>query len=67
MLYIAFLSGSLQFFYQHMLDNARWDTWGRSIERCTAYEPWIWTTGNHELDYAPEIVSCPLDLFRSLN
>jgi len=50
-----------------MLDNVRWDTSGRFIERSTAYEPWIWSTGNHELDYAPEIVSCPLDLFRSLN
>jgi len=42
-------------------DNVRWDTWGRFVERSTAYQPWIWTTGNHELDYAPEIVSCPLD------
>uniref|UniRef100_A0A7N0T493 Purple acid phosphatase n=1 Tax=Kalanchoe fedtschenkoi TaxID=63787 RepID=A0A7N0T493_KALFE len=36
-------------------DNVRWDTWGRFVERSTAYQPWIWTTGNHELDYAPEI------------
>ncbi|KAG5042586.1 hypothetical protein JHK87_006501 [Glycine soja] len=41
---------------EHMLDNVRWDTSGRFIERSTAYEPWIWSTGNHELDYAPEIV-----------
>jgi hypothetical protein len=20
-----------------------------------AYQPWIWTTGNHEIDYAPEL------------
>lgn len=38
-------------------DNRRWDTWGRFVERSTAYQPWIWTAGNHELDYAPEIVS----------
>ncbi|KAH0918684.1 hypothetical protein HID58_026344 [Brassica napus] len=37
-------------------DNNRWDSWGRFSERSTAYQPWIWTTGNHELDFAPEIV-----------
>ena len=37
-------------------DNNRWDTWGRFIERSTAYQPWIWTVGNHELDFAPQIV-----------
>ncbi|PKA62804.1 Purple acid phosphatase 2 [Apostasia shenzhenica] len=36
-------------------DNVRWDTWGRFLERSTAYQPWIWTAGNHELDFAPEI------------
>ncbi|KAJ0040067.1 hypothetical protein Pint_28365 [Pistacia integerrima] len=36
-------------------DNVRWDTWGRFVEKSTAYQPWIWTAGNHELDYAPEI------------
>ncbi|KAL3614034.1 prolyl aminopeptidase [Castilleja foliolosa] len=36
-------------------DNVRWDTWARFVERSVAYQPWIWTTGNHELDYAPEI------------
>lgn len=38
-------------------DNVRWDTWGRFVEKSTAYQPWICTAGNHELDYAPEIVS----------
>lgn len=38
-------------------DNVRWDTWGRFTERSIAYQPWIWTTGNHELDFVPEIVS----------
>lgn len=37
-------------------DNNRWDTWGRFIERVAAYQPWIWTAGNHELDFAPELV-----------
>ncbi|MBA0751401.1 hypothetical protein Gogos_000329 [Gossypium gossypioides] len=36
-------------------DNVRWDTWGRFTERVVAYQPWIWTAGNHELDFAPEI------------
>ncbi|GJM95041.1 hypothetical protein PR202_ga11735 [Eleusine coracana subsp. coracana] len=36
-------------------DNNRWDTWARFTERSAAYQPWIWTAGNHELDYAPEI------------
>ena len=37
-------------------DNTRWDTWGRFIERNAAYQPWIWTAGNHEIDFVPEIV-----------
>uniref|UniRef100_A0A0E0BVP7 Purple acid phosphatase n=1 Tax=Oryza glumipatula TaxID=40148 RepID=A0A0E0BVP7_9ORYZ len=36
-------------------DNNRWDTWARFVERSVAYQPWIWTTGNHELDFAPEL------------
>ncbi|KZV26203.1 Purple acid phosphatase precursor [Dorcoceras hygrometricum] len=36
-------------------DNVRWDTWGRFVERSVAYQPWIWTAGNHEIDFAPEI------------
>ncbi|XP_057459499.1 purple acid phosphatase 5-like [Actinidia eriantha] len=36
-------------------DNVRWDTWGRFVEKSTANQPWIWTAGNHELDFAPEI------------
>ncbi|KAL5975077.1 prolyl aminopeptidase [Asimina triloba] len=39
-------------------DNVRWDTWGRFVERSAAYQPWIWTAGNHEIDFSPEIVSC---------
>jgi hypothetical protein len=38
-------------------DNVRWDTWGRFVERSVAYQPWIWTAGNHEIDFAPDIVS----------
>ncbi|PHU10694.1 hypothetical protein BC332_22554 [Capsicum chinense] len=36
-------------------DNNRWDTWGRFVERSNAYQPWIWTAGNHDVDFAPEI------------
>ncbi|MED6159425.1 hypothetical protein PIB30_042276 [Stylosanthes scabra] len=36
-------------------DNNRWDSWARFVERSVAYQPWIWTAGNHELDFAPEI------------
>ncbi|KAK7850350.1 purple acid phosphatase 2 [Quercus suber] len=36
-------------------DNVRWDTWGRFVERSAAYQPWIWTVGNHEVDWAPEL------------
>ncbi|KAJ8443645.1 hypothetical protein Cgig2_019627 [Carnegiea gigantea] len=36
-------------------DQTKWDTWGRFVEKSTAYQPWIWTPGNHELDFAPEI------------
>ncbi|KAK9165397.1 hypothetical protein Scep_000588 [Stephania cephalantha] len=35
-------------------DNRRWDTWGRFVERSVAYQPWIWTAGNHEIDFLPE-------------
>ncbi|KAI3894479.1 hypothetical protein MKX03_013810 [Papaver bracteatum] len=33
----------------------RWDSWGRFAERVAAYQPWIWTVGNHEIDYMPEL------------
>ncbi|XP_021740821.1 purple acid phosphatase 5-like [Chenopodium quinoa] len=36
-------------------DQSKWDIWGRFVEKSTAYQPWIWTAGNHELDFAPEI------------
>ena len=46
-------------------DNSRWDTWGRFVERSAAYQPWIWTAGNHEIDFVPEIV-CILIILISL-
>ncbi|XP_020101512.1 purple acid phosphatase 2-like [Ananas comosus] len=36
-------------------DNRRWDSWGRFVERVAAYQPWILTAGNHEIDTVPEI------------
>uniref|UniRef100_A0A7N0T820 Purple acid phosphatase n=1 Tax=Kalanchoe fedtschenkoi TaxID=63787 RepID=A0A7N0T820_KALFE len=39
--------------YNH--DNVRWDSFGRFIERSAAYQAWIWTPGNHEIDFAPEL------------
>ncbi|KMZ72870.1 Purple acid phosphatase [Zostera marina] len=40
--------------HYHLHDNRRWDSWGRFVERVAAYQPWIWTAGNHELDFLPE-------------
>ncbi|ONK75734.1 uncharacterized protein A4U43_C03F19980 [Asparagus officinalis] len=48
--------GDLSYADDHLNhDNVRWDTWGRFVERSTAYQPWIWTAGNHEIDFAPEL------------
>ncbi|KAG8492108.1 hypothetical protein CXB51_015737 [Gossypium anomalum] len=52
-LYVGDLSYSNDYPFH---DNSRWDTWGRFVERNAACQPWIWTAGNHELDFAPEIV-----------
>ncbi|XP_024972364.1 purple acid phosphatase-like [Cynara cardunculus var. scolymus] len=35
-------------------DNNRWDSWGRFVERSVAYQPWIWSAGNHEIDFLPD-------------
>ncbi|KAK8580858.1 hypothetical protein V6N12_071109 [Hibiscus sabdariffa] len=32
------------------------DTWGSFIERNAAYQPCIWTAGNHELDFSPRLI-----------
>lgn len=54
MLYVGDLSYADDYPFH---DNVRWDTWGRFTERVAAYQPWIWTAGNHELDFAPDLVS----------
>jgi len=48
--------GDLSYADKHPFhDSRRWDTWGRFSERSVAYQPWIWTAGNHEVEYAPEL------------
>ncbi|GLJ05566.1 hypothetical protein SUGI_0020340 [Cryptomeria japonica] len=48
--------GDLSYADKHPLhDNRRRDSWGRFTEKSMAYQPWIWTTGNHDIDFAPEI------------
>ncbi|XP_076910025.1 purple acid phosphatase 2-like [Bidens hawaiensis] len=51
-LYVGDLSYADHYPYH---DNRRWDSWARFVERSVAYQPWIWTAGNHELDYNPSI------------
>ncbi|KAK4483695.1 hypothetical protein RD792_010897 [Penstemon davidsonii] len=49
-------AGDLSYADDHPFhDNTRWDIWGRFVEKSCAFQPWIWTPGNHEIDYAPEI------------
>lgn len=36
--------------------SIRWDSWGRFVERSAAYQPWIWSAGNHEIEYFPHMV-----------
>ncbi|XP_074591277.1 phosphoenolpyruvate phosphatase-like isoform X1 [Curcuma longa] len=40
--------------YKHN-DGIRWDSWGCLVEKSAAYQPWIWTTGNHEIEYRPDL------------
>lgn len=42
--------------YQYTDVGTRWDTWGRMMERTVAYKPWIWSAGNHEIEYFPYMV-----------
>ncbi|XP_057967627.1 bifunctional purple acid phosphatase 26-like [Malania oleifera] len=39
--------------YQYNDVGIRWDTWGRFVEHSAAYQPWIWSAGNHEIEYMP--------------
>ncbi|KAL9660648.1 hypothetical protein QQ045_025465 [Rhodiola kirilowii] len=41
--------------YDHNDIGVRWDTWGRLLERSAAYQPWLWSVGNHEIEYFPHL------------
>jgi hypothetical protein len=53
LLYVGDLSYADDYPYDY---NVRWDTWGRLVEPSTAYQPWIWTAGNHEIEFNPDYV-----------
>lgn len=53
-LYVGDLSYADRYEYNDV--GLRWDTWGRFVERSTAYHPWIWSAGNHEIEYMPYMV-----------
>lgn len=42
--------------YQYNDVGLRWDTWGRFVEKSAAYQPWMWSAGNHEIEYMPYMV-----------
>ncbi|KAH7574368.1 hypothetical protein JRO89_XS03G0287400 [Xanthoceras sorbifolium] len=41
--------------YRYNDVGKRWDSWGRFAERSAAYQPWIWSAGNHEIEYMPDM------------
>lgn len=53
-LFVGDLSYADQYKYNNI--GVRWDSWGRFIEPIAAYQPWIWTAGNHEIEYMPDLV-----------
>lgn len=55
MLHVGDLSYADRYQYDDM--GVRWDTYGRFVEKSAAYQPWIWTAGNHEIEYEPYMVS----------
>ena len=44
------------YYYDKSMFGPRWDTWGRFVEQRTTYQPRIWTTENHDIDYFPFLV-----------
>jgi hypothetical protein len=36
--------------------QVRWYTLARLIEGSAAYQPWIWTSGNHDIEFLPQVV-----------
>ncbi|KAJ0803945.1 putative peroxidase, Acid phosphatase [Helianthus annuus] len=55
-LHVGDLSYADKYEYNDM--GVRWDTYGRFAERIQAYNPWISTAGNHEIEYMPYMVGC---------
>lgn len=53
--------------YQYNDIGIRWDSWGRFAEQSTAYQSWIWSAGNHEIDYMPYLVKYQMDISRELS
>lgn len=49
--------------YQFNDVGLRWDTWGRFAEQSAAYQPWIWSAGNHEIEYMPYMVKIFMMIF----
>ncbi|CAN6564071.1 unnamed protein product [Malus baccata var. baccata] len=41
--------------YTFGIIGLRWDTWARFVEQSTAYQSWMWSTGNHDIDYRPSM------------
>ncbi|XP_059658175.1 bifunctional purple acid phosphatase 26-like isoform X2 [Cornus florida] len=41
--------------YKYNDVGIRWDSWSRFIEQSAAYQPWIWSAGNHEIEYMPNM------------
>jgi hypothetical protein len=57
-LFVGDLSYADRYEYTDVDVGLRWDTWGRFVEQSTAYQPWIWSAGNHEIEYMPHMVRC---------
>lgn len=59
-LFVGDLSYADRYTYHDV--GVRWDSWGRFVERSTAYQPWIWSAGNHEIEYFPYMVNYDPDV-----
>uniref|UniRef100_A0A1D1YYE7 Purple acid phosphatase n=1 Tax=Anthurium amnicola TaxID=1678845 RepID=A0A1D1YYE7_9ARAE len=51
-LYVGDLSYADRYKYN---DGNRWDSWARFVERSAAHQAWIWSAGNHEIEYSPHL------------
>ena len=53
-LFLGDLSYADQYKYHDV--GVRWDSWARFVEPSTAYQQWMWSAGNHEIEYFPYMV-----------